>query len=195
MKHNKNKVALPNITQVEAAIKSEKYKKRRRQIIVSTVSILLTVAAISIIVATFLLPAFQIYGSSMSPTFTEDDIVISVKSKEFERGDIIAFYYEGKVLVKRCIAFQGDWVNLDDDGNIYVNGNLIDEPYVAEKMKGECTIELPYQVPAGKYFVCGDNRAVSIDSRSAVVGCITEDKIIGKIVFRLWPLGSFGRVN
>ena len=131
----------------------------------------------------------------MTPTLEEGNIVISVRGGEYRQGDIISFYYNNKILVKRVIALPGDWVDIDDAGNVYVNEELLDEPYVDEKALGECDIEFPYQVPEGRLFVCGDHRSTSVDSRSSTVGCVAEEQIAGKIVFRIWPLTDFGPVG
>ena len=142
----------------------------------------------AVLVATLWLPVLQIYGSSMSPTLEEGDIVVSIKSKNYETGDIVAFYYNNKILIKRVIASSGDWVDLDEDGTVYVNGEKLDEPYVKDKAFGECDLELPYQVPESRIFVMGDHRSVSVDSRSKAVGCVAEEQIVGKLVCRIWPL-------
>ena len=142
----------------------------------------------AVLVATLWLPVLQIYGSSMTPTLEEGDIVVSIKSKTYETGDIVAFYYNNKILIKRVIAGSGDWVDLDEDGTVYVNGEMLDEPYVKDKAFGECDLELPYQVPESRIFVMGDHRSVSVDSRSKAVGCVAEEQIVGKLVCRIWPL-------
>ena len=168
----------------------EKYRATIR----STISILVTVAAIAILVANFLVPAFQIYGNSMAPTLTEGEIVLAVKGNEFTAGDLVAFYYNNKILVKRVIANPGDWVDMNDDGDVYVNGTLLSEPYLEEKALGDSNIEYPYQVPENRVFVLGDHRSVSIDSRNTSIGCVAEEQIVGRLVFRVWPLGMFGRI-
>ena len=142
----------------------------------------------AVLVATLWLPVLQIYGSSMTPTLEEGDIVVSIKSKTYETGDIVEFYYNNKILIKRVIAGSGDWVDLDEDGTVYVNGEKLDEPYVKDKAFGECDLELPYQVPESRIFVMGDHRSVSVDSRSKAVGCVAEEQIVGKLVCRIWPL-------
>ena len=144
------------------------------------------------LVATLWLPVLQIYGSSMVPTLYDGDIVVSWKSSNFSTGDVVAFYYNNRILVKRFIAGPGDWVDIDRDGTVYVNEQEIDEPYVAEKALGECDIDLPYQVPETKIFVMGDNRGVSVDSRSRSIGCVAYEDIVGRLVFRVWPLQAFG---
>ena len=161
----------------------------------STTNTLITVAAVAVLVAVLLLPVLQIYGTSMNPTLDEGNIVVSVKGTQFETGDVVAFYYNNNVLVKRVIAQAGQWVDIDQDGNVYVDGVQIDEPYVTEKSLGECNIDLPYQVPESRIFVMGDNRDVSIDSRNTSVGCIAEEQLVGKIVFRVWPLMEIGAVG
>ena len=131
----------------------------------------------------------------MNPTLKEGNIVISVKGSDFEKSDLVCFYYGNKLLVKRYIAGPGQWVNIDEDGNVYIDGELLDEPYLTEKAFGECDLELPYQVPEGKIFVLGDHRSTSVDSRSTSVGCVADEQIVGRIVFRIWPLAGFGSVK
>ena len=186
---------LPEISQLEAELKREKYKKRYRRVLSSTIFTLIVVAAVAVLVATIWMPVLQIYGASMKPTLNEGDIVISLKGSDFEHGDLIAFYIGNKVLVKRCIAGPGQWVDIDADGNVYVDNVLLDEPYLTEKALGDCDLELPYQVPDNRYFCMGDHRATSVDSRSTTVGCISEEQIVGKIVFRVWPLPAFGALR
>ncbi len=185
----------PSVEQLEAELKRERYKSRYRTVLKSTIYTLITVAAAAVLVATLWLPVLQIYGSSMTPTLQDGEILFSVKTEQMEQGDVIAFYYNNKILVKRVIAQPGDWVNLDEDGTVYVNSVVLDEPYVSEKSIGECNIELPYQVPDGKIFVMGDHRSTSIDSRSTVVGCVEQEQIVGKIIFRIWPLDRLGGIS
>ena len=180
---------------IERELKRVRYKERYRKTLKSTLFTLVTVAAIAVLVATLALPVVQIYGSSMTPSLEDGEIVLSVKTADFEKTDIIAFYYNNKILVKRVIATAGEWVELDKEGNVFVNGNQIDEPYIQNFALGECDIEMPYQVPEGRIFVMGDHRAVSIDSRSSVVGCVAEEQVVGKLVFRLWPLEDFGEIE
>ncbi|MCR5263585.1 MAG: signal peptidase I [Clostridiales bacterium] len=191
----KSKISIPTTEQLDRELKRENYRHRYGATLRSTIYLLITAAAIAVLVATLLLPVLRIYGSSMVPSLTENDIVVSVKGSDFKTGDIISFYYNNKILVKRVIAFPGDWVDIDDSGNIYVNHEMLIEPYVKEKAKGECDIELPYQVPDGRYFVIGDHRATSVDSRSTTVGCISEEQIVGRIVFRVWPFDNFGAIQ
>ncbi len=185
----------PAIDQLEGELRRERYKRRYSAVLKSTVYTLITVAAIAVLVATLWMPVLQIYGNSMTPTLTEGDIVLTVKNSDFNQGDIIAFYYGNKLLVKRCIAGPGSWVNIDDDGNVYVDGQLIDEPYVDEKALGDTNIELPYQVPDERWFVLGDHRATSVDSRNSTVGCVSDEQIVGQIVYRVWPIPAFGKIN
>ena len=186
---------MPTLTQLEAELKRTRYKKRYRSVLKSTVYTLITVAAIAVLVAALWLPVLQIFGSSMTPTLSDGEIVFSVKTTDLKQGDIVAFYYNNRILIKRMIAQQGDWVNIDEEGNVYVNGELLDEPYLTEKALGDCNIELPYQVPDGRIFVIGDHRATSVDSRNTAVGCVAQEQIVGKIIFRVWPLKAFGKVQ
>ena len=191
MKH-KHKEPIPEIEELQAELKREKYKYHYRNVLKSTVFTLVVVAAFAILVATLWLPVLQIYGTSMTPTLNEGQIVVSVKSSEFGQGDLVAFYIGNKILVKRVIAQAGDNVVIQDDGTVIVNGRELEEPYLMEKALGECDLEFPYQVPESRYFLMGDHRATSVDSRTSVVGCIASEQIVGKIVFCVWPLDSFG---
>lgn len=185
----------PTVEELETELKRVRYKRRYNNVLRSTIFTLITVAAVAVLVATLWLPVLQIYGSSMVPTLQDGEIIFSVKTSQLEQGDIVAFYYNNKILIKRVIAEPGDWVNVEDDGTVYVNSIELIEPYVSDKAYGQTNIELPYQVPDGKYFVMGDHRASSVDSRNTAVGCITLDQIVGKILFRIWPLEDLGFVN
>ena len=183
-----DKVERPSVEQLENEISRIKYIKRYRAVLKSTLYTLITVAAVAVLVATLWLPILKIYGSSMAPTLQNGEIVMSVKSTNMEVGDIVAFYYNNKILVKRYIAGPGDWVEIDKQGTVYVNGQAMNEPYVETKALGDTDIEFPYQVPDGKIFVMGDKRADSVDSRNSAVGCVSEEQIVGIIVMRIWPL-------
>ena len=188
--------AIPETQQLEQELKRERYKRRYRSTLRSTVYALIIVAAVAVLVATLWMPVLQIYGSSMTPTLQEGDIVISLKETEFERGDIVAFYYGNRLLVKRYIASPGSWVDIDEEtGLITVDNTLLQEPYVLQHSFGYSDLEYPYQVPEEKHFLVGDHRETSVDSRHTTVGSIAEEFIVGKIVFRVWPLDRFGPVE
>ena len=189
------KADMPTLEQLQKEVDRVHYRRDFSRVMINTIYSLVVVAAIAVLVAVLLLPILRIYGHSMNDTLDEGDIVVSLKGSDFRTGDIIAFYYNNKILIKRVIGKAGDWVDIDQDGNVYVNGNLIDEPYLDDKAFGECNIELPYQVPESKVFVMGDNRSVSVDSRNTAVGCVAEEQIVGKVVYRLWPLKDFGKLK
>ena len=172
-------------------LKRERYKRRFSRLLRSTVHALVVVAAVAALIATLVLPVLQIAGTSMEPSLNDGDIVLLVKTREMESGDLCAFYFSNKILIKRIIGTPGDYLWIEPDGTVYLNGVALDEPYVSEKALGECDVEFPYQVPENSYFVMGDKRETSIDSRSSVIGCITEDQIVGKIFCRFWPLADF----
>ena len=192
MRIKKNRTERPSYEQLEAELKRIQYQRRYRSVLKSTLYTLITVVAVAVLVATLWLPVLQIYGSSMTPTLQDGEIVFSVKTTNMDRGDIIAFYYNNKILVKRVIAGPGDWVDIAQDGTVSVNGTPMEEPYLEEKAFGDADIELPYQVPDGRIFVMGDHRATSVDSRHTAVGCVAEEQIVGKIAFRVWPLDRLG---
>lgn len=183
------------IEQLEDELRREKHKKQYHRVLRSTVFTLVVVAAFAALTAVLWMPVLQIYGNSMNPILSEGDIVISMKGKQFASGDVMAFYWNNRILVKRVIAQPGDWVDMDEDGNVYVNGTMLDEPYIVKKAFGECDIKLPYQVPESMIFVMGDNRDVSIDSRNTAVGCVAQEQIVGRIIFRIWPLNQWKAVH
>ena len=186
---------MPSSEQVEAELNRVKYRRRYHRVLRSTVYILVTVAAAAILAATLWLPVLQIYGNSMTPTLKDGEILYTVKSSDLKVGDIVAFYYNNKILVKRMICSAGDWIDIDEDGTVYVNDKELEDPYLVEKALGDCNIELPYQVPDGKIFVMGDRRSTSVDSRNTAVGCVAREQIVGKIIFRIWPLKRLGAVE
>lgn len=195
MKKDENsKVKKISVQELENELKRENYRSKYFKILTSTIYALIIVAAVAAIVATLIMPVLQISGSSMTPTFQEGEIVFSIKTKNLKPGDIIAFYHGNKILVKRVIAGAGSWVNITIDGDVYVNGELLEENYIQEKMLGETNITYPYQVPDESWFVLGDHREVSIDSRNSEIGCIKQEDIVGKIIFRVWPLKRIGKI-
>lgn len=186
---------VPEISQLEAELERERYRHRYGRTLRSTIYALITVAAAAVLVATLWMPVLRIYGGSMAPTLSDGEIVVSLKTGTFQPGEIIAFYYNNKILIKRVIAGPGDWVDIEEDGTVYVNGTPLEEPYLEEKALGECNIELPYQVPESRWFVMGDHRSVSVDSRNTAVGCVSEEQIVGRLVLRLWPLKAIGKLR
>ena len=188
-------LAVPSVELLEAELNQELYKSNYSRVLKSTVFSLLVVAAVAVLIAVLLLPVLQISGTSMTETLQDEDIVVAVNGSSYRTGDVIAFYYNNNILIKRVIASAGDWVDIDDEGNVFVNEEQLDEPYISEKALGECNIDLPYQVPDGKCFVMGDHRAVSIDSRNKSIGCVSNDMVVGKILFRVWPLSGLGIVD
>jgi len=182
---------LPAVDDLQKELKRERYKRRFRKILRRTLSALIVVAAVAALIATLILPVLQIAGTSMEPTLSDGDIVLLVKKKDMQKGDLCAFYYSNKILIKRVIATPGDYIWIEPDGTVFLNGKELKEPYVTKKALGECDIEFPYQVPESSYFVMGDKRESSIDSRSSVIGCIPKNQIVGKIFCKFWPLSEF----
>ena len=192
-KHDK-KVLVPSLDEIQSERKRIRRETYYRQALRGTVFVLLVVAAVAVLITTLFLPILQISGDSMSPTLEHDEIIVLMKTKKFDRGDLIGFYYQGKSLLKRVIALPGDEVAIDPDGNVYVNGELLEEPYVTDKGLGDCDLEFPYRVEGTSYFVMGDRRSNSVDSRNSAVGAVSRDDIIGKVFVRVWPIPKFGFV-
>lgn len=185
----------PSMDDLEAELYKERHRNNLIQAFRSTVFSLVVVAAAAVIVAMLVLPVLQITGTSMTDTLQDRDIVIALRGSKYETGDVIAFYYNNNILIKRVIARTGQWVDISEDGTVYVDNVRIDEPYVTDKAFGDCNIQLPYQVPDGKIFVLGDHRSTSLDSRNTTLGCISEDMVVGRLLIRVWPVTQFGGIN
>ena len=193
-KESEKKVFVPSLKEIQTERKRIRRGTLYWQALRGTLAVLVVVAAIAVLITTLFLPILQVSGDSMSPTLEHDEIVILFKTKEFQRGDLVGFYYQGKILLKRVIALPEDEVAIDADGNVYVNGEILDEPYVTEKALGDCDLEFPYKVPTTGYFVLGDRRTNSVDSRNSAIGVVSQEDIIGKVVLRVWPFTRFGLV-
>lgn len=185
----------PTVEQLEGELRRERHRRSYRSTLLSTISALVIVAAVAVLVSMLALPVLQVVGESMTPSLYQGEIVVAPKGTAFQKGDVIAFYYNNKILVKRVIANAGEWVNIDADGNVFINDVPIDEPYVQEKAFGDCNITLPYQVPDGKIFVMGDHRATSSDSRNTAVGCVAQEQVVGRVVLRVWPLNRISVIR
>lgn len=185
----------PTVEQLETELTRVRHKQEYGKTLRGTIYILIVVAAVAFLIATLFLPVLRVYGTSMEPTLQNKEIVVALKGSEFERGDIVAFYYNNKILLKRVIGLAGDQIVIEQDGTVFVNGEELEEPYVSQKSLGECDLTFPYQVPDNRIFVMGDHRDVSIDSRSSTIGCIADESIVGKVSLRVWPLNQFGRIN
>ena len=195
MDHKSEKnIQIPSLEEIQRERKRIRREAYYRQALRGTVSVLVVVAAVAVLIVTLFLPILQISGDSMSPTLDHDEIVVLLKTKEFDQGDLIGFYYQGKILLKRVIALPEDEVVIDGEGNVYVNEELLEEPYVTEKGIGDCDLDFPYKVPGTKYFVMGDRRSNSVDSRNSVIGAISREDMIGRVCLRVWPLDKIGFV-
>ena len=193
-KEPNKEVPVPSLAEIQRERKRIRRKTYYRQALRSTVSVLVVVAAVAVLITTLFLPILQISGDSMYPTLTHNEIVVLLKTRDYQRGDLIGFYYQGKILLKRVIALPEDEVVIDSDGNVYVNAQLLEEPYVTDKSLGDCDLEFPYKVPGTGYFVMGDRRSNSVDSRNSMVGTVSQDDIIGKVFFRVWPFDRLGLI-
>lgn len=191
----KNSLEAPSLQLLEKELEREKYKSRFLRTLRNTIFTLITVSAVAVLVATIWMPVLQIYGNSMTPMLSDGEIVLSMKTSDISKGEVVAFYYNNKILIKRVIGVAGDWITVTDEGDVYVNDKLLDEPYISEKALGDSDIEYPYQVPEGKFFVMGDHRSVSIDSRNTSVGCISQDQVVGRLLFKLWPMKEIGKIS
>lgn len=192
MTKEKKEISLPTRKQVETERKRYRRQKAYNKALRGTIYVLTIVAAVAVLIATLVLPVLQIEGTSMEPTLTNGDIVLLAKTTRFNHGELCAFTWNNKLLVKRVIGLPGDWIEIDTDGTIYLNGEKLEEPYVAQIAFGECDLEFPFQVPQEQYFVVGDMRENSVDSRNSLIGCIPKDQIVGKVFFRVWPFEKIG---
>lgn len=190
-----NTSMFPTAQQLDQELKRIRHKKEFGKMLRSTVASLIVVAAIAVLISMLFLPVLRVTGTSMMPTMQNDELVICSKRSNFQSGDVVAFYYNNKILLKRVIGVAGDVIDIKEDGTVYVNGTALDEPYLSDQAKGECDVELPYQVPESRIFVMGDHRSTSVDSRSSTVGCIADEYIIGRVIFRIWPWERIGTLH
>lgn len=187
-----DKKNLPTAEQYSKELQRIRYRSDYRKMLANTVSSLIVVAAIAVLISMLFLPVLRVTGTSMTPTLMNDELVICSKRSNFKSGDVVAFYFNNKILLKRVIGTAGDVIDITEDGFVYVNGEMLDEPYVSEHAFGECDIELPYQVPENRIFVMGDHRATSVDSRSSTIGCVADEYIIGRVILRIYPFRNIG---
>ena len=190
-----DKENFPTSAQIETAISREKYSRRYKKVLRSTLSSLIVVAAIAVLIATLMLPVLQIQGSSMEPTLNDEEIVVLIKTSKLKRGQLCCFSYQNKLLIKRIIGIPGDTVTIDEKGYVFVNGEALDEPYILDRALGECDVSFPVHVTENHYFILGDHRSTSIDSRSSAVGLVDSEQVVGKIFFRIWPFEAMGAID
>ena len=199
-KQTKQKQNLPKLEEIELTdvkeeLEREKYKSRYKKVLKNTVSALITVAAVAVLISTLWLPVLRIYGNSMNPTLKAKQVVVSIKGAPYKQGDLVAFYYNNKLLIKRVIGLPGDWIVIEKDGTVFVNDKKLNEPYVMDKALGDCNLKFPYQVPAERLFVMGDHRSSSVDSRNSILGCVADEQIVGVLKLRIWPIEDFGVIR
>ena len=194
-KRKKKELQFPTSGQIEKAIAKEQYSRKYKKVLKSTLSSLIVVAAIAVLIATLALPVLQIQGSSMEPTLNDEEIVVLIKTPNMKRGQLCCFSYQNKLLIKRIIGVPGDTIRIDEKGFVYVNNELLDEPYIIDRALGECDVKFPFHVTENHYFILGDHRSTSIDSRSSVVGLVSADQIVGRIFFRIWPFDKMGNIE
>jgi len=192
---NKKPIELPTIEELEAEINRKKHKQNQHHLMRNAIYVLIVVAAVTSLISIFFVRALKTFGSSMTPTLEDGDIVAVYLTDEAEPGQLVAFYFNNKLIIKRVIALGGSVVDMDEAGNVFVDGSPLEEPYLAEKALGEVSVEFPFTVPDGQYFVLGDNRITSTDSRSGIIGCVDPDNMLGRVVFKVWPLEDFGKIR
>lgn len=186
----KQPIIIPTPEVIEAELARVRYRETYARTLRSTFCALLAIAAAIVLLSALVLPVFRVNGTDMSPTLATGELVVTLRKAQVQPGDVIAFYYHDKIQIKRVIAVGGDVVSVDPYGEVTVNNQPLDEPYLTDKAYGECNITYPYRVSDGKIFVMGDHRSVSIDSRHTEVGCVTQEQIIGKVILRVWPFSA-----